>query len=264
MRRVEQLHVLEDPSRPDVARIATARHVDGIRRLELVLGEVGDRLPPRHEVLPELLDVARARKATGQGDDRRSRPAGRRRLRRTWLSLAFRGSHARERFLLFLGAILRASRRDVAASVAVAAAAAEIAAPASGPSGSGRARRSADPHEPVRGVAREPGRAAASVRPGRRSCRPSRSGPPRNSSRQIAATISSISPERRDVGRRRPGPALRRDHGRPAARLGGKPREHARDGGVAAAHPSPRAPSRDLEASSRPGLARTAPAATGA
>ena len=41
---------------------------------------------PADEVLPELLDVARARKAAGQRDDRDPVAAGRRRLRRTWLS----------------------------------------------------------------------------------------------------------------------------------------------------------------------------------
>ena len=68
--RIEQFHSVEDPSRTHVAGIAALLHVGWARWLQLVLGEVGDRLLSRHEVLPELLDVARARKATSQGNDR--------------------------------------------------------------------------------------------------------------------------------------------------------------------------------------------------
>ena len=53
-----------------------------------------------------------------------------------------------------------------------------------------------------------------------------------NSSRQIAATVSSICPTGATYAAVERGTALRRDRGRPAARLGRKPREHTRSTGV--------------------------------
>ena len=50
-----------------------------------------------------------------------------------------------------------------------------------------------------------------------------------NSSRQIAATVSSICPTGATYAAVERGRRCAADRGRPAARLGGKPREHARE-----------------------------------
>src|SRR6202043_2823794 len=66
---VEELLAVDHPTRLDVARVAQQRGLDP-RGQQLLVAEAVDAVHTVPQVLPELLDVARAREASRHADDR--------------------------------------------------------------------------------------------------------------------------------------------------------------------------------------------------
>jgi hypothetical protein len=64
---IEILHSIDDSARRHIGRIQMIGSSD--RWVELIAAKHGDRIPSRTQVVPELLDVACAGKASGHGDD---------------------------------------------------------------------------------------------------------------------------------------------------------------------------------------------------